>query len=775
MNFNIEQIVIMVDSNIPGMEPFELTNKTFHHPELKSAQMHAFSKHPYFITERKYPKDKLYILARMSYKKIVRFFFDKKYFETKLIGFFKQVDAQEKEKEKTEEKTDEENKKEKEDKRKKFDDIASHNVKIMIELLFPTTWPAVRNISDSHSEYILGKKDQGISFKDTVNQKVNFGFATKGTDITSGLFSYLKVDSKIYTISRVIWLNDLLNHPVYRKFIDNFINYSLWIERERDRMEILLDSKKKKLFGRIIDDGAVGANGNKKPHIDSLNIFEEEDNFIDNRIIANQVKIDERKVWHKEMIDLYKGVLGIGKVELPYDLKGKLLDSSGNIQKPTEFTADQFILAQDNLEKELEQFSELAAKDMEKYKDYLVKKKEKNDFEHAFYTKVKDILDTQIKDSNPTSEKTKKKIEELDKKIEESRKLYPFIPEPLDPTRRDFKKVQFYEDLDKLISQMKNFKEQIKKEKEKNGSHNSNINTLFSLAKDLMDSYERLRQNDRVKLRGITDNFRIKLSKIVEEFKKLNVLEKIKTDYMSRGEINTKLEGEDPDVVAELKKDYSRLIEFIDKSKDLLEPKRESSNFDLQQTIVDYSENSKDSEKDVLVFKELMDTVRTEMVFLRKDKTTDDKDKKLMRVGVCGVDKNKMDKPHYEVYVAIDVMEGEINANNLEGVKCKYRGLYLGRETENFFTKYNKFEVKQHRVYVPEKDEDERLPDEKEEEKVEEKDMVKEKEKEKEKDVVPEEKKKVNGGVKRTEPKSGSRKLFKTQSKRRSRSRRSIQ
>jgi hypothetical protein len=312
----------------------------------------------------------------MSYKKILRFFFDKKYFETKLIGFFKQVDAQEKEKEK-EEKTDEEKKKEKEDKRKKFDDIASHNVKIMIELLFPTTWPAVRNISDSHSEYILGKKDQGISFKDTVNQKVNFGFATKGTDITSGLFSYLKVDSKIYTISRVVWLNDLLNHPVYRKFIDNFINYSLWIERERDRMEILLESKNEKLFSRILDEGTTDAKVNKKPRIDSLNIFVEEDNFIDNRIIANQVKIDERKVWHKEMIDLYKGVLGIGKVELPYDLKGKLLDSSGNIQKPTEFTADQFILAQDNLEKELEQFSELAAKDMEKYKFYLEEKKKK--------------------------------------------------------------------------------------------------------------------------------------------------------------------------------------------------------------------------------------------------------------------------------------------------------------------------------------------------------------------------------------------------------------
>jgi len=743
MNFNIEQIVIMVDSNIPGKEPFELTNKTFHHPELKSAQMHAFSKYPYFITERKYPKDKLYILARMSYKKILRFFFDKKYFETKLIGFFRKEDAQDrKEKNKTLEETDEEKK----EKRKKFDDIASHNVKIMIELLFPTTWPAVRNISDSHSEYILGKKDQGISFKDTINQKMNFGFATKGTDITSGLFSYLKVDSKIYTISRVVWLNDILNHPVYRKFIDNFINYSLWIEREIDRMEILLDSKKKKLFGRILDEDTTYAKGNKKPRIDGLNIFEEEHNFIDNRIIANQVKIDERKVWHKKMIDLYKGVLGNGTVNLPYDTNGHI-DTS----KTHEFTADQFIQAQYELEKELEKLSGLAIKDTEKYNKYLEEKEKKNKFEHAFYAEVlKKLNDTQ-KDN-----KIKSQIEELDKKIEESRKLYPFVAEPLDPTRRDFKKVQFYEDLDKLISQMKNFKEKITTADKT--PNTSDINTLFSLAKDLMDSYERLRQNDRIKLRGITDNFRIKLSKIMEEFKKLNVLEKIKTNYMTEGEINTKLEGEDPDVVAELKKDYSRLIEFIEKSKDLLEPKRESSNFELQQTIVDYSENSK--KKDVLVFKELMDKVRAEMVFLKKGNPTEPHDKKIMRVGVCGIDKNKMDKPHYEIYVAVDVMEGEINANNLEGVKCKYRGLYLGRETENFFTKYNKFEVKQHRVYVPEKDEDERLPDEKEEEKVE--------VKEKEKDVVPEEKKKVNGGKR-------SRKLFKIQSKRRSRTRRGYQ
>lgn len=555
MNFNIDEIIVMVDSNIPDpktrkkMEPFELTNRTFYHPKLTSRVKSTLSKYPYFIAERKYPKDKIYILARMGYEKIIRFFFDKEYFEKKLLGFFKN----EPEPTAVADMAPEE-------KKRIFDEIATYNVQVMIELLFPTTWPAVRNFTSSHTEYILGKKEQGISFKDTLYQKANFGFATKGSELTSGLFSYLKVDDKIYTVSRVVWLNDLLNHPVYRKFIDNFINYNLWSDRERIRLDDLLKKREDRLLSRILDNGEQG----RKPRIDNLYIFGEIDNF-----------------------------------------KG-------------------------------------------------------NETQNG----------------------------------EESK--------PIEPTTRDYKKVQFYEDLHKLIKQLESFKDSIQTQYSED--RETNINKLFSLAKDLMDSFDRLRKNERVKLRKITDNFGIKLSKIVEEFRKLNVLEKIKLNYMSEGEINTKLEGEDPDVVDELKKNYSRLVEFIEKSKYLLEPKRESSNSQLQEIIVDYSENNKKG-SDTLVFTDLMSKIRSEMIFLKSTPKTDDTDKERMRVGVNVIDKNKTGVPHYEIYLALDMMEGEINSDNLEGIKCKYRGLYLGRETENFFGKYNPFEVSQHRVYVPEKDE----------------------------------------------------------------------
>jgi hypothetical protein len=568
MNFNIDQIIIMVDSNIPNpktrknKEPFELTNETFYHPVLTSRTKASLSKYPYFIAERKYPKGKLYILARESYEKIIRFFFDKEYFEKKLLGFFKSEPEPEVATELTPEQ-----------KKENFDETATYNVQVMIELLFPTTWPAVRNFTSSHSEYILGKKEQGISFKDTLYQKANFGFATQGSELTSGLFSYLKVEDKIYTVSRVVWLNDLLNHPVYRNFIDNFINHDFWIDTESTRLDGLLKKSEGKLLSRILDDGSE--NLDRKPRRDSLYIFDEKENF-----------------------------------------------------------------------------------------------KSKNESE------------TDTEESKPKESET-----------------------------RDYKKVQFYEDLHKLVNQLGSFQEAIKLQRgdlsapdQSADVKETNINELFSLAKDLADSFDRLKKNDRVKLRGITDNFGIKLSKIVEEFRKLNVLEKIRINYMSAGEINTKLEGEDPDVVAELKKHFPRLVEFIEKSKYLLQPKRESSNIQLQEIIVDYSENNKQSNPR-LEFTDLMLKIRGEMITLKSTPKTDDKDKERMRVGVNVIDKNKMGVPHYEIYLALDMMEGEINSNNLEGIKCKYRGLYLGRETENFFGKYNPFVVSQHRVYVPENDE----------------------------------------------------------------------
>ena len=96
--------------------------------------------------------------------------------------------------------------------------------------------------------------------------------------------------------------------------------------------------------------------------------------------------------------------------------------------------------------------------------------------------------------------------------------------------------------------------------------------------------------------------------------------------------------------------------------------------------------------------------IKEEFVFLKPKKFFNNSSNiALMYTGTTLIDKNKFNVPHYEIYLGMDFFEGEINESNLESVECKYRGLYLGQETELFFSKYNPYDFSTHRVFVPEK------------------------------------------------------------------------
>jgi predicted transcriptional regulator len=57
--------------------------------------------------------------------------------------------------------------------------------------------------------------------------------------LTQKNYSYLKLsDGKIYTFIRLVWLNDLLNHPRYKEFLDNFIIFWNWYKRETRKISI---------------------------------------------------------------------------------------------------------------------------------------------------------------------------------------------------------------------------------------------------------------------------------------------------------------------------------------------------------------------------------------------------------------------------------------------------------------------------------------------------------------------------------------------------------
>jgi hypothetical protein len=232
-----------------------------------------------------------------------------------------------------------------------------------------------------------------------------------------------------------------------------------------------------------------------------------------------------------------------------------------------------------------------------------------------------------------------------------------------------------------------------------------NINTFYSDIKDIKDVYDKIVANKQGgTLKGVPTVFSNRLSKLLEEIRSIEVIEKIKDNYISKGAVNIKMEGEDPNVLKELSSKYDRYTSFVAKMKDIIYPQKESGNFELQTIIDKYAKNQEDSDGKFL-FQDFLNAVRNEFFFLKSKKFFNNTtNQKYMNVGVSIVDKNKSNVPHYEIYVAIDLMEGEINKTNVNKVKCLWRGLYLGQETENYFSKNNKYDMNKHRVFVPEKE-----------------------------------------------------------------------
>ena len=501
MSFDIEQLIIMVDLSFDNEEPFKLTSNILYHPDL--------------TTRVKYPLSQLYNLARTGYKKIVRFFFDKKYFEVKLTQFLKNENIASNESK---------------------SEILKYNVECMLELLFPTYFPISRNITSSFNESIL--------------QKTSTDFSLKGANPFSDSykFSYLKKNNKIYTITKTIWLNDLLNHPIYRFFIDEFINYTNWAENEKVVIQDNIKKRTEKLITRLKEDS-------KKP--DNLYIKNDLINFKDN-------------------------------------LKDKSEDIPVN-------------------------------------KAYIV----------------------------------------------------------------DTNKEQFYDDLKEIINLLENLFDYIDKDYTE-----ILVDDLYSKIKDINEVFKRLTSNTRVTLKGISDKFRSKLSKINEELKKINILKKIKENYISTGEININLKEEEEEIVNELNQNYKRYIDFVEYIKNILKPVRESSNEQLQKAIIDYSENNKDN-NGKLFFGEIMKYIRDEYIKSKQLKYFANIDnREIMNLGVSSINANVYNLPHYEIYLSFDLIDGEYNETNINQIKCKYRGLYLGQQAENYFSDYNKYDSKQLRLFI---------------------------------------------------------------------------
>lgn len=227
-DITITQIKIMLNLSDPSKadKPVPFTSGILYNPLLTVTR--KLSEFPYFTPDIQYPNREL---EKLQYSQRVRFFFDKEKFRNEINRLASKDGADKDEIDAT---TSSANK----------PTFFKHNIKTMIELLFPTVFPIVGNYVDSYDTYI----------KNAGNREFDFSFKAALPRQVSGLipnlrshFSYFKTDNKIYTITKTIWLNDFVNHPLYRNLLDSYTEFNKWRQIKGPEIKEEIVSLKEKL------------------------------------------------------------------------------------------------------------------------------------------------------------------------------------------------------------------------------------------------------------------------------------------------------------------------------------------------------------------------------------------------------------------------------------------------------------------------------------------------------------------------------------------------
>lgn len=253
----VEQIKIFMNFNIPSMikQQVVLTSSMIYNPLSDNNRM-ELSQYPYFTPDVLYPKK---ILNTFSMDKRINFFFDKEVFESVLVNYSKKTTLC---------KSNNFDYSEIDDDDEIYDNlkIENCNIEMMIDMLFPTIFPSIGNNIGSFSRYIMQQDNNIVTFKGSIPK-----FLRNFIPNASPSYSYIILNGKTYTITKSVWLNDFINNPVYKAFIESYIVFEAWrntitlsltrekISNENDITKILIEPaidtirNNEKVFNGITD------------------------------------------------------------------------------------------------------------------------------------------------------------------------------------------------------------------------------------------------------------------------------------------------------------------------------------------------------------------------------------------------------------------------------------------------------------------------------------------------------------------------------------------
>ena len=230
----IDTINILMSTNIPGKNDISLTSKNIVGTSLNATR---YNEYPY-ITKSVKIKGKF-----GTYDEILDFFFIKEVFTKNVNSISKSDDIDKPQllKDKTMNKVQQ--KKAQKYFQKETDEyyvkILNYNINKMLNLLF-TTYPLSGNIFN------------------TIENTVENASVTKLNNILN--YSYLNIESKPYTISKVIWINDIYNHYLSKRLVKNYNEFDSWKQEEKRNISNNLIENETKLENIILGVTKSGVN-----------------------------------------------------------------------------------------------------------------------------------------------------------------------------------------------------------------------------------------------------------------------------------------------------------------------------------------------------------------------------------------------------------------------------------------------------------------------------------------------------------------------------------
>jgi len=200
-SLDIYTLKIMVETNI-NSELITLTNDilSVSSKDIEEQALNvSLNKYPYFTYKYEYPLGELRKIR--NYKDRINIFFNEDEFARTISkGNMRPNFDNEEEK----------------------NALIEKNIMTMLEILLPTKFPIIDNLHTSYDYVTNFSSTYPLSFDKT---KIN-------------MYSHLNLGGKEYTVEKVVFYNDIINHPLYYQLVKTTMNFQSWAESTGNEMYI---------------------------------------------------------------------------------------------------------------------------------------------------------------------------------------------------------------------------------------------------------------------------------------------------------------------------------------------------------------------------------------------------------------------------------------------------------------------------------------------------------------------------------------------------------